>query len=189
MSGWGRVVSSVRKREHVSPPLLCREFGTGAKAHRRRCEVNEGGRAGEGEGAGHDLLVLVVPTSSLEVGEDERERRRWRGRDVGEDEGEGGGASSRCCRRRVVAVAWREGGRRVIVVALLAYGMKVGEEGEDEECQWARRVVVVIVGWSGMSERAHTQTQWCGCQGVAWPWWWWWHNVHNLHVMPSRVHA
>ena len=92
-------MSSVREREHLSPSLLCREFRTRAKAHRRRCEVNEGGRAGEGEGAGHDLLVarwvrmreregasssssnlrrprrvlvLVALTLSLEVVEDER---------------------------------------------------------------------------------------------------------------------
>ena len=83
---WGRVVSSVRERVHLSPSLSCRELGTGAKARRRRCEVNEGGRAG-GRGRGQGARPPHC--------------------DVDEDEGDGASSSStnpRRPRRRIIPV-------------------------------------------------------------------------------------
>ena len=50
----GGVESSVRERVDLSPSSLCRESGTGAKAHHRHCQVSEGGRVG----AGHDLVAM-----------------------------------------------------------------------------------------------------------------------------------
>ena len=77
---------------------------------------------------------------------------------MGEDEGEGEGAPSHRCHHRAFAVAWREGRRMVVVVALVAYGRKVDE--------WARHIVVVVVGWPGMNERANEHACADGRSGV-----------------------